>query len=151
MAEPDISLKVWRSFVETWKTWKRAVDSNLESMGIGSTTYTMLRHLKENGPMPMAELASLLMVTPGWITGLVDTLEEKDLVQRIRSTEDRRIIEIRITDAGISVYKKASEVHMAFIKDCLEQLDDNAAMSLLENMEKLRSTVLTRKSAIKSD
>jgi hypothetical protein len=40
---------------------------------------------------------------------------------------------------------------MAFIKDCLEQLDDNAAMSLLENMEKLRSTVLTRKSAIKSD
>jgi DNA-binding MarR family transcriptional regulator len=150
MTDADISVKVWRSFVETWKTWKRAVDSNLESMGIGSTMYTMLRHLHEDGPMPMAEIAGLLMVTPGWITGLVDSLEERGLVERIRNKEDRRIIDIRITDAGTSLYKKASEVHMAFIKECLEQLDDSEALLLLENMEKLRQAVAKRKKALKN-
>jgi MarR family 2-MHQ and catechol resistance regulon transcriptional repressor len=150
MTDSDISVKIWRSFVETWKTWKGAVDSNLASMGISSTTYSMLRHLIEDGPMPMAEIASLLIVTPGWITGLVDSLEERGLVERIRNKQDRRIIDIQVTEEGITLYKKASKVHMAFIRDCLEQLDDKDAISLLENMEKLRSTVETRKKAIKN-
>ncbi|MGC8514690.1 MAG: MarR family winged helix-turn-helix transcriptional regulator [Thermoplasmata archaeon] len=110
----------------------------------------MLRHLHEEGPMPMAEVATLLMVTPGWITCLVDSLEEKGLVERIRNKQDRRIIDIKITEVGIELYKRASEVHMAFIEECLEQLDDKAPFSLLENMEKLRSTVETRKKAIKN-
>ena len=151
MTNPELSVKVWRSFVETWKTWKRAVDANLESVGLGSTMYSMLRHLYEDGPMPMAEVAGLLMVTPGWITGLVDSMEEKGLVERIRNKEDRRIIDIRITESGSALYKKASEIHMEFIKDCLQQLDDSEALTLLENMEKLRSTVAKRKKALSTN
>ncbi len=145
MADPEISITVWRSFVETWKTWKKAVDTNFDIMGIGTTTYSLMRNLYESGPMPMAELAGLIMVTPGWITGLVDSLEQKKLVERVRNVDDRRIIDIKITESGRSLFEKAREVHLDFIMECLEHLDNDAALLLIENMEKLKSSVLSAK------
>lgn len=145
MADPDTSINVWRSFVETWKTWKKAADANLDVMGIGSTTYSLLRNLYETGPMPMAELASLILVTPGWLTGLVDSLEQKGLVERVRNLDDRRIIDLRITESGRELFRKARKIHMDFIMECLEHLDNEAAQLLIESMEKLKSSVLAAK------
>ena len=41
-----------------------------------------------------------------------------------------------------------ASINGTIIRDCLQQLDDNEALSLLENMEKLRSTVAKRKKAL---
>ncbi|EQD26335.1 Bacterial regulatory protein, MarR, partial [mine drainage metagenome] len=145
MADPETSITVWRSFVETWKTWKKAVDTNFDVMGIGTTTYSLLRNIYDSGPVPMTELAGLIMVTPGWLTGLVDSLEQKELVERVRNVDDRRIIDIKITGSGRTLFEKAREIHMDFIKECLEHLDNEAALLLIESLEKLKSSVLSAK------
>ena len=41
-----------------------------------------------------------------------------------------------------------ASINGTIIRDYLQQLDDNEALSLLENMEKLRSTVAKRKKAL---
>ena len=86
----DNSIKIWRAFVETWKLWKRSVDSNFSSVNLDSTSYSVLRNLAENGPTTMVRMAALTNVTQGWITGIIDNLEEQGLVVRRRSREDRR-------------------------------------------------------------
>ena len=45
----------------------------------------------------MIELANINMVTQGWITGVIDKLEELSYVRRERSETDRRVININIT------------------------------------------------------
>lgn len=53
----------------------------------------------------MREIADYLRVAVSTVTGLVDKLEEKKLVKRERSDEDRRIIKIALTPKGQKIYK----------------------------------------------
>ncbi len=48
----------------------------------------------------VAELARWLQLDAGSMTRLLDRLERKGLCQRIRSTQDRRVVTVRITPAG---------------------------------------------------
>lgn len=59
-----------------------------------------LRILSKDGPLSSAALSRKLFVTPSNITGIIDRLEKKGLVERIRGTRDRRISQLEITDKG---------------------------------------------------
>src|SRR5205823_1066928 len=58
-------------------------------------------HLIEPGrPLPMGRLAETLSCDASNITGLVDRLESRGLVQRRASTQDRRVKELQLTPTG---------------------------------------------------
>jgi DNA-binding MarR family transcriptional regulator len=58
-------------------------------------------HLIEPGrPLPMRKLADTLACDASNVTGLVDRLEERGLVERRPSADDRRVKELRLTSAG---------------------------------------------------
>ena len=58
-------------------------------------------HLIEPGrPIPMRELAETLACDASNVTGLVDRLESRGLVQRRPSTEDRRVRVLGLTPTG---------------------------------------------------
>ncbi|CAB5103015.1 hypothetical protein D3OALGA1CA_1560 [Olavius algarvensis associated proteobacterium Delta 3] len=60
----------------------------------------VLRSLASNGPISSAQLSRELYVTPSNITGIIDRLEKKGLVQRVRKEGDRRVALIMLTQAG---------------------------------------------------
>jgi DNA-binding MarR family transcriptional regulator len=51
-------------------------------------------------PQPMRHLAERLSCEPSNITGIVDRLENRGLVERIRGDRDRRVKLVRLTDPG---------------------------------------------------
>lgn len=58
-------------------------------------------HLIEPGrPLPMRRLAETLSCDASNVTGLVDRLEARGLVERQPSTEDRRVKVLQLTTAG---------------------------------------------------
>ena len=137
----DNSIKIWRAFVETWKLWKRSVDSNFTSVNLDSTSYSVLRNLAENGPTTMVRMASLTNVTQGWITGIIDNLEKQGLVVRRRSSEDRRKIDLIITDSGMRKFREAKKIHLEFIERCLSGIDDLSAETLLKSLKTLKNSI----------
>jgi DNA-binding MarR family transcriptional regulator len=59
--------------------------------------------LKEEGkPMSVVRLARELQMDTGATTRLVDRLERKRLVRRVRSQDDRRLVMVELTPAGVS-------------------------------------------------
>lgn len=60
----------------------------------------VVRNLIISGPLSSAELSRKLYVTPSNITGVIDRLEKKGLVKRIRAKDDRRINLISLTEKG---------------------------------------------------
>ncbi len=137
----DNPIKIWRAFVETWKLWKRSVDANFSTVNLDSTSYSVLRNLAENGPTTMVRMAALTNVTQGWITGIVDNLEEQGLVIRRRSEEDRRKIDLVLTDLGMKKFKEAKKLHMDFIEQCLSGIDYLSAETLLKSLETLKNSI----------
>jgi len=61
---------------------------------------TCLRHLRATGPVLAGELARGVSLSQATVTGILDRLEDRELVARRRSTEDRRCVLVELTDAG---------------------------------------------------
>jgi len=77
-----------------------------------SQSYTM-RDLYYKGPRSMSELAAQLGVRLSTMTGVIDQLEGKGLVERVDHPEDRRSLQVRLTPDGKKLYQSAREASSA--------------------------------------
>ncbi|HEX7048427.1 MAG TPA: MarR family transcriptional regulator [Gammaproteobacteria bacterium] len=59
-----------------------------------------VRHLLRFGPTAPGTLARRISLSPATVTGIVDRLEKRGLVTRARSVDDKRKVEIALTDEG---------------------------------------------------
>lgn len=63
----------------------------------------VLEILEERGKQKAGQLADVMNVTCGAVTGLVDKLSAEGYVVRVRAEEDRRIVYVSITESGRAV------------------------------------------------
>ncbi|WP_029896894.1 MarR family winged helix-turn-helix transcriptional regulator [Desulfohalovibrio reitneri] len=66
-----------------------------------------MRQLQVAGPMTLGALARRVHTSPASLTGLVDRLERKDMVQRRRDEVDRRKVLVEMTKSGADVLAMA--------------------------------------------
>jgi len=78
----------------------RGVDQRLESIGLTNAQWVPLLKLHLARAATVAELARGCQVDAGAMTRMLDRLEKKGLVQRVRCCEDRRVVRLRMTEAG---------------------------------------------------
>ncbi|MCF2533266.1 MarR family winged helix-turn-helix transcriptional regulator [Yinghuangia soli] len=80
-----------------------------------------------------SELAAELLVSPAGMTGRLDTLEEAGLIRRIRSTEDRRRVDVEMTDLGRTRWESAMHLMSAAETDLVAPLgpDDRDVLDAL--------------------
>ncbi|OWP56878.1 MAG: hypothetical protein B2I17_03725 [Thermoplasmatales archaeon B_DKE] len=138
------SILVWRTMKDVWKLWYRQAERNLSLVGLNNMEYNVLRILSENNAISMVQLANLSMVTQGWITSMVDKLEERKLLERSRSTDDRRIIMIQITNAGKRLMSRAQQAHVKFLEESIKGLNETEISDLLGLLEKLKASLVER-------
>jgi MarR family transcriptional regulator, 2-MHQ and catechol-resistance regulon repressor len=101
--------------------------------------YNILRILRgEGAPMQILEIAErTITVVPG-ITGLIDRLERKGLVERERSTSDRRVIFVRITDKALALLARIDAPLGQMHHDVIANLSQVEMMELIRLLEKIR-------------
>ena len=71
-----------------------------EALGLSPVQCHVLHLIEPGRPLPMRKLAETLSCDASNVTGLVDRLEERGLVERRPSPEDRRVKVLRLTTAG---------------------------------------------------
>jgi len=90
-------------------TYKYADSHFYHSNRLKATTYVALQVLvTHGGTMTHTEMATWTNTKRHNITTLVERMKENGLVMTERSTEDKRLIRITITDKGRETFKKAS-------------------------------------------
>jgi DNA-binding MarR family transcriptional regulator len=68
-----------------------------------------LRSLEPERPSPMSELATCLHLDNSTVTGIVDKLEERGLVERQMAPHDRRVKMLVVTDEGDALRDRVIE------------------------------------------
>ena len=84
---------------------RRTLTEELERHGLSNSHWVVLEILAEaeresNPGATMRAIADQIGVPPSSLTGMVDTLVERGLVERRADPNDRRIVRIALTDAG---------------------------------------------------
>lgn len=80
-----------------------AKDRALAETGLQAFEFETLHRLAARGADARAtpsELAAELLLSPAGMTGRLDTLEKSGLIRRLRTAEDRRRVDVELTDAG---------------------------------------------------
>jgi MarR family transcriptional regulator, organic hydroperoxide resistance regulator len=79
----------------------------LEGLGITYPQYLVLLVLWDQKQSTVKELSEKLDLDSGTLTPMLKRMEGQQLVQRKRSVEDERVVNIQITEAGLALYEKA--------------------------------------------
>ena len=87
--------------------------------------------LGRKGEMTMGELAENLLLSVSSATVLADKLEEKGLVVRRRSLDDRRVVRVGLTGEGAKSYDEFHQMVFTFATTILQSLDENEQNLLL--------------------
>jgi len=95
----DIDLRLAGLVVELMDRTRQAVREVGEEEGLSIPQLDVLRRLRE-GPSPMRRLAVQMNCEASNLTGLVDRLESRGLVERQPHPEDRRVKCVGLTEAG---------------------------------------------------
>lgn len=128
---PDV-IDNLRRIVEAVKQHSRTVE---QKTGLTGPQLWALKILAESAPLRLCELASRMYLRPATTVGIIDRLEGRGLVTRDRSKEDRRAVDIALTEAGKDVLAKAPEVTQVMLLQGLDQLTEDEFAHVMEGMQ----------------
>lgn len=84
--------------------------------------YRALVVLHTRGPQRPADLAERLQVTPSTASRMVERLVRRRLVRRVRSTQDRRMVKVHLTDSGRRLVDEVVDRRRAEVERILAQM-----------------------------
>lgn len=80
------------------------LDEDLAGLDITHAQWVVMMHIANGSTPTCADLARFQGQDTGAMTRMLDRLEEKQLIARERSTDDRRVVVIRLTPQGEALY-----------------------------------------------
>ena len=93
--------------------------------------------LQENGPLSPSQIAKHVMVNSSTVTGIIDRLEKKDLVKRLRISPDRRVITVELTNTGKILAENAPSPIQQKIIDGLHALSTDEIEDIAFTLKRL--------------
>ena len=111
--------------------------------GISMTQLHVMNMLERHGEVAMSRLAEMLDVSDSNATGLIDRIEERGFVERIRVPSDRRVVLVRITDRGREVMEEVETLREEMLERMLGRLDEPNLMRVAAAMSDLRQAIVT--------
>jgi len=104
---------------------------------LNNTELKVISFIGKKGSCIMREVAEFANVPLSTLTGIMDKLVKKRLINRERSDEDRRIVQLVLSEEGISVFNTEQQNHLNLAKGMLSALDLTEQDQLLNLLKKI--------------
>ena len=91
------------------RTIVEAIDRELAPLGISHAQWIVVMLLGDGAASTAAELCKILIYDPGAMTRLLDRLEKKGVLRRVRTRDDRRAVRLELTAEGKKLYPRILE------------------------------------------
>lgn len=119
-----------------------AVDARMAELGLTTAQFGILKVVQDGSDDTAAELCRRYNMDPGSMARMLDKLDEKGLIRRERSSEDRRVVRIDLTDEGRALCAQGIAAAVKTLNHSVrsfskEELDvfKNALRQVIANME----------------
>ena len=101
----------------------RELRRETEQLGVTARQTTLLWLVRRSPGLSLAELAAEEGISPPALSGHVDRLERAGLLERVRSSEDRRRVGLRLTDDGEKLLRRIRARRTTWLAERLKGLD----------------------------
>jgi len=107
-------------------------------MGITPHHFEIIRLLKAEGPLHVAEIGERLQIAKAQMTKLIHKLVDLGIVERKMDIADRRTINITLTSLGRTILEEHKNSIMSAIRESMSCLTDEELEDLSDSLRKLR-------------
>ena len=79
----------------------------VKTTGLTAPQILLLQAIRDNGDVTIGEVAKKISLSQATVTTILDRLEKRELVKRVRSTKDKRRVHVYLTDKASEILKDA--------------------------------------------
>ena len=114
-----------------------ALDGELQPLGITGMQFAVLKQVADRTAETAADLCRVLHYDTGSMTRMVDRLEEKGLIRRERSKDDRRVVSLRLTSAGRSALPRLRDTAARVLERMLAGFEEGEVDALRRYLNRM--------------
>lgn len=138
---PTLAEEVHVQILLTAQVGNRVLAAALKPNGLSPSQFNVLRILRGARPesMPAGRIAERMVNHDPDLTRLLDRLEANGLVEKARDAKDRRVVNVRITRAGLERVEAASKKVSEAVSAAFGPLGPRKLEQLAELLEAARA------------
>ena len=108
---------------------------------INFSQYRVLRTLAQREVVSPTEISRCCGHDAGALTRMLDRLQEKGYLRRVPRTDDRRAVDVTLTEAGRAVWNEIQACGLALSSDALSDLSAIEQQQLFDLLKRIRGTL----------
>jgi DNA-binding MarR family transcriptional regulator len=132
--------RFWECVPSTWsqvRTNLRAIAA--DNFDISFEQFSILRHIRK-GSKSISELADAKQISRPAISQAVEMLVERGMISRQQSTQDRRWVDLELTQSGNDILNTIFKKNSEWMEEKLAVLSPEELQCILAGLEALKKT-----------
>lgn len=119
--------------------FRKRITSTINDKLASGVTFSQLMLIKQisNEAKTVSELSNNLSISPPAVSKMLDQLFTLDIISRIRSSNDRRIVVIQLTDKGKEIVREAEQIRNEVFKEILSPLTEEEVQDFMNILNKI--------------
>lgn len=137
----SVVVPVIRELARCYQAFQRVSDANIRRFGLTPAQFDVVVTLGNTPGMSFKELGNRTLITKGTLTGVVDRLAARGLVERLACPDDGRSTLVRLTEAGERMFGQVFEPHLAYLAPAFESIPAGERKELEARLRQLREAL----------
>jgi MarR family transcriptional regulator, 2-MHQ and catechol-resistance regulon repressor len=140
-SDRDLYVSTVRELVRAYQMFSSYSEAHVRKFGLTPAQFDVIATLGNTSGMSMGELGEKTLITKGTLTGVIDRLEHKKLVQRQTPPDNRRCVIVQLTAPGETLFQQVFPAHLAHIRARMTQLEPSELELLGVLLARLRQAL----------
>ncbi len=128
-------LPTLRNLVSAYQAFERYSAPDVKAMGLTTTQFDVIATLGNQPPMTCKELGEKTLVTKGTLTGVLERLEAKGILERKLNPEDARSQMIGLTKEGQVLFEKVFPAHLQHLQKAFSKLSEKELSEVTKSLQ----------------
>jgi len=131
-------LSLVKELVQTYQAFEAHSAAHIKDMGLTTTQFDIVATLGNQPPMTCKELGEKTLISKGTMTGVLERLEAKGLIEKLMNVEDGRSYKIGLSKAGDKLFRTVFPEHVEYLSKAFGKLskkDLEQAVTVLKQVK----------------
>lgn len=126
------------------KILQTKLDQHFLQFDLTSTEFMVLDALWTHKKLPIQQIGTIVLITSGAITHVLNSLIKKGYVKRSQSEEDKRVFYAELTEEGKKFWINFVPRHQEIMRNLFSEFDQNKLNQLTELIKELGLYIMNR-------
>jgi DNA-binding MarR family transcriptional regulator len=131
-------MPVVRELIECARAFEQCSNAHIRDLRLTPAQFDIIATLGNTRGMSCKELGEKTLITKGTMTGVLDRLEGKGLLERTPSREDGRSWITRLTAKGQALFEEVFPAHIKHLDPLFSSLSDDELATMRAQLRRLR-------------